>query len=350
MEKGHERLRVDGRLLGRSPPAEGGGEAAAVRLPVSGQWEPEQVERGRVHVHQPDDGCAEPGAGGDAGAAREEGDRQRRLVDEEPVQRLPVVAQAFSVVGGHDEHGLVPEAEAREGGVEPAEELVRPGHLAVVGALGVPGGVGLGRLVGVVGIVEVQPEEEPPRRPQRRLRLLEPGHGLGRRAVAPLLDGVQELSFPAAPCELVGVDVEAAVQAGRGIEHGRGDEGGGGEAGALQDLGEERHRRNHRGRDVVADPRRRGQAPGEDRDVRGPGQGHVGRSLLGHGPVAGEAVHVGRGHAAVAVGSHPVGPKGVDRDQHEMARCRRRAWRGATARGQHAHARGQRDGHREDAA
>ena len=97
---------------------------------------PEQVEHGREDVHQPHRRVRARVPGTDPRPAHEEGDAQGRLVGEEAVQGLPVLAQALAVVGGHEEQRVVPQAESVERVVEPAHQLVGEGHLAVVGAPG----------------------------------------------------------------------------------------------------------------------------------------------------------------------------------------------------------------------
>ncbi len=71
-----------------------------------------------------------------------------------------MIAQAFAVVGGDQERRIVLQTEARQRLLEPPDLLVGEGHLAVVETAREAPGPGLGRLVGVVRIVEVQPEED----------------------------------------------------------------------------------------------------------------------------------------------------------------------------------------------
>ena len=195
---------------------------------------------------------------GIARPAEEQRHAQCRLVDEEAVTALAVLAEAFAVVGGHDEKRLALQTLALEGGVEAAHQLVGPGHLAVVEAAGVAGGIGLGRRVGVVGVVEVQPEEEA----LLAWHLLEPSQGLAQRLVAALLDRVQEPGVVGIGLELVGVEVEAAVEPRLPREDDRRHEPRGPEARLLQRRGEGRDLRHERRRHVVADAvLRRGGGP-----------------------------------------------------------------------------------------
>src|SRR3989304_1827353 len=72
--------------------------------------------------------------------------------------RMAAAREACSRAGADDERRVVSQPERTEGVLEAAEELVGPGHLCVVGTARVARRVGLGRLVGVVRLVEVEPE------------------------------------------------------------------------------------------------------------------------------------------------------------------------------------------------
>ena len=81
------------------------------------------------------------------------------------------------------------------------------------------------------------------------------------------IQGLQEQVRQVAVVMMTGqATVETAVQAGLRGQHDRGDEARGREAGPLEDLGQQRHVRHHRGRDVV-DPSR----PDVRADMRGEG-------------------------------------------------------------------------------
>ena len=127
---------------------------------------------------------------------------------------LVVLSEPFAMVRGHDEEGVLSQAEALQGPVEPPDQLVGPRHFAVVRASGVPGGIRLRRLVRIVGIVEVDPGEY-----AAVVLGLEPRHRLPHRLVAALLDRVQEAGIVRAGVEMVGVGVEAALEARLGRDH-----------------------------------------------------------------------------------------------------------------------------------
>ena len=160
------------------------------------------------------------------------------FVDEEPVHRLAVLVEPFAVVGGHDEQRVVAPPCLGEHRVEPAHQIVGPGHLAVVEPAGVARRVRFRRLVRIVRIVEVNPREAP-----LRSGLAEPRRGFGHRRVAALLDRIEEPRVVVANLEPVGVGVEPAAESGLLRQHDRGHEGAGSEPALLQDLGEQGHAR-----------------------------------------------------------------------------------------------------------
>ena len=117
---------------------------------------------------------------------------ERRLVGEEAVRQLAVLAERLAVVGGHD-HQRRRLAAAEERREERREEGVRGRHLAQIGIGLEAGGEGLRRRVGGVRVVEVHPEEARlagVRRP--------PGERRGHHLVARPL-GDHELAWASSP-------------------------------------------------------------------------------------------------------------------------------------------------------
>jgi hypothetical protein len=74
---------------------------------------------------------------------------------------LAVLPESLTVIRGHDEQGVVPNTGFGECGVESSYQLIRPGNLTVVGSTAISGGVGLGRIIGIVRVIKVQPKEGP---------------------------------------------------------------------------------------------------------------------------------------------------------------------------------------------
>jgi hypothetical protein len=261
------------------------------------------------------------------------------------VEGLAVLAQALAVVGRDHEQGLFAQAQPAQGLVEATDQLVRKGHLAVVEPARIAGGIRLRRLVGIVGIVEVQPQEGARRGRPLASDRLEPGHRGPGGDVTLLLERAQELGLAGPAFEARVVDLEAAVEPGGRIEHDRRNEGPGPEPRALQDFGEQRGLRDHGRRHVVAHAGLVGQAAGEKADVGGPGQGDVRGGLHGEGTVARDRVEVRGRDLVVAVDPEPVGTEGVDGHEHEVARADDRPRRRCAAtRGEEECSRQQRAG------
>ena len=157
------------------------------------------------------------------------------------MRALLVFAERFAVVGGDDDQGVGQQAAPAEFVEGVAEPRVRKCNLTRVAVVGKAGLERLGRVVGVVGIVEVHPGE-----PRLACRLAGSGRGrpIRRRLGDPLHRRRQHhvgrtfhLRQLGArwPCAVaVVVDVEAGVQAEAGVQDERGDERTGAIAGTLQ--------------------------------------------------------------------------------------------------------------------
>ena len=94
------------------------------------------------------------------GGPDDQGGVNRRVVHEEAVERLAVVAEPLAVIAGEDDQRVVEEAALVEGTPEVADERVGVGHLAVVRPSRITRLERLLRRVRLVGVVEVEPEEE----------------------------------------------------------------------------------------------------------------------------------------------------------------------------------------------
>ena len=92
------------------------------------------------------------------------------------MRRLPMLAEGFAVVRGDADERLGEASGFPEGPEEPPDPLVGARDLPLVRAAREAGVPGRGRLVGVVGVEEVDPEEEPS--PGREA--CEPGQGPAR--------------------------------------------------------------------------------------------------------------------------------------------------------------------------
>ncbi len=82
------------------------------------------------------------------------------VVDEEAVEALAMLAESFSMVGCENQQRGVEEIALLESGTKLADQEIGVGDLTFVGAVRVLRPIGLDRFVGVVSVVEVQPEKQ----------------------------------------------------------------------------------------------------------------------------------------------------------------------------------------------
>src|SRR3954447_17762655 len=156
------------------------------------------------------------------------------VIEKDAVSLLLMLSQSLAVVSGDDDNGVVIPSVLLEIGNEVPEHGVRVGDLAVVQAVFVLVVERSRRLVGIMRIVEMHPDEVRP----------------GGMSVQPLLSMLGDLGSPAlyaSPSFLslrvlgkVVVEVESAIKAGRqaiAIEDNGADKGGGVVPLALQQLG-----------------------------------------------------------------------------------------------------------------
>ena len=229
-------------------------------------------------------------------------DPQGRLVDEDSVGLLSVIAEPLPVVGGHDDSGLIERGpQARQ---EPAQLVIDVGNLPVVGVeVGKRGRRGVVR----VGVVEVDELKEG----SRGVALLQLGQG-----------GVHHLA--GAPFRLVPrpegvvVPVEAAIEAVGRVEGEGPDDRHRLVALAAERLGQGRDVVGESEQAVGADSVLRRIEAGEHRGVGGCGEGDRGVRLKEDRTLRGESIQGGGPRRLMAVGSHAIGPQGVDRDQQDV--------------------------------
>ena len=212
---------------------------------------------------------------------------------------------------------------------EPAHLRVHVRDLAVVGRLREPGAERLRRVVGIVRVVEVDPQEERSRRPFRQ-----PGQRAGHDLAAASLHRRVAVFLTALDLEARVVRVEPAVEAGgeaaARVQDQRAYEGGGAVALRTQQVGEPRHVGGQRHAEVVHAMELRIGAD-EDGSVRDRGDGGLGERLLEHRAIAREGVERGREPARRAEEAHAVGPGRVEGDEHDVRLLRRRGGKGGEA-------------------
>jgi hypothetical protein len=239
----------------------------------------------------------------------------RRLIDQHAVRQLAVVAEAFSMIGEHDDIDVLVAAGRAKRVEDAADLLVGEGDLAVVRTAGKTTAEGFRRIVRGVRIVEMQPREERPR------RALKPanrgvGHFVGAslsalfartRFVKLLVEGVEALREPECRGDRI-----------------RADEGGGAVAKLLQATGRGRIPRSEREDDVAADAVGRRISTGEDRRVRRSGQRNRGLRAREARAARGERIERRRLGPGGAVHADVIRPQRVDGDEKKVALRRAR--------------------------
>src|SRR5271168_222323 len=150
----------------------------------------------------------------------------RLVVEKNAVRIFAMLSEGFAVVGHDGDDGVVVES----AGAQLPEELpycrIDVCDLAVVESVGVPGFIGLRRIVGMVGIVKMHPDKK------WSLGMSgQPGKRVGRDIGASALSGGVAIFAGMARGETGIVSVESAIEAGGefcgGIEDDCADEGGG---------------------------------------------------------------------------------------------------------------------------
>ena len=214
----------------------------AAALHVGGHRDVERVQHGRRHVHEAH-APGHPSARRHARAAHDERHVHRAVVQQVGVRQLVVLAHALAVVGRQHDQRAVVEAVALQPVEQRAEALVGVGDLAVVRPVREELVVGHRRVVRLVRVVVVDPQEE-------RLALLRLVQPLEDRLVdargAPLLEGERVALRRAGRRERavvrgrqpVVVEVEALVETVARDQGEAADGRPGAVALRLQDLGE----------------------------------------------------------------------------------------------------------------
>ena len=225
---------------------------------------------------------------------------------------LAVVAETLAVVGEQDDQGVVVEAARAEGIEQAAHDLVGVGDLAVVGLVA---SEPCGRRIRRVRFVQVEEQKEA--RVGARARV-EPALGRLHRV------GAVALHLNARPIgrsrrQAVVIGIEAAREADLPAEHVGRDHGGRPVAERSQQIRQQGLLRADRETQVVAHAVLDRQQAGEHRDVGGQRLRRVRVGALEEHRVRDEPVDGRRLHPRVPIGGQPIGPQGVDGDEHDRS-------------------------------
>ena len=247
---------------------------------------------------------------------------------------LPVLAEGLSGIAHHRHQRAGGQLLPLEIGEELAHQRIGGGHLALVGVGGKGGAERLGRLVGGVGFVDVDPGKE-----GAGVAGGEPGEGaLHHLATGPL--GLQT-RLGASGSNLVVVAIEAVGEPKAPVEHEGGHEGSRAVTAAAEMVSEGGGGGGERRGPVEADPVAGWEEPGQDRGVGGEGEGGGRPRCREPGSFSGQAVQIGGGGGWAPVRTEAIGTTGVDGDQEQVSPHRRRGWRVPRATRQQEHDEGE---------
>ena len=130
---------------------------------------------------------------------------ERRVIDEEAVRFLAVFPQSFAVVACERDYRMVEEAPLLQERQQAPDLRVRERNLAVVEVSAIAAGVGFGRGVRKMGIVEVYPQKKRPG------SLLEPAQRLIHHQVTAPLSEVEVGFVEPAEVEVVKVRFKSLI-------------------------------------------------------------------------------------------------------------------------------------------
>ena len=237
---------------------------------------------------------------------------------------LAVVTEALAVVGGDRDQGPIQKAELGELVQDGAHRLVGESDLAIVRIAGKEVAEGGRRLIGLVGVVKMEPDEE------------RGGGALTRVAVQPAEESERGTVSPALRFEPrarrgrllhpIIVGVEAESEAEPAVENERADESRGAIAPLVEDGGQGREALCQVEVAVVPNAMLEGIESGQDGGVRRQGDGGGGHGALEAHALGGQAVEARRPGAAVSVAPEAVRARRVEGDEkHVQAGGRGRA-------------------------
>ena len=277
-----------------------------------------QIDRTHGRVNAP--------ALSEAGGRR---DRERhvqdRVVHEEPMRALGVLAETLPVIADDRDNRLLEQASSLEESDQSPDLRIDERDFARVRPAREPRAVRLRRVVRRVRVVEMHPREE-----ARRGRRVEPR----KRAIGDLvrrpLDARRGLPLRLVEIEVVDIRVEPLRNAPPAIQDIGADEPAGPKPCRREPLGERRLTRVELEPAVVADAVLRRVLRREQRRVRRQRERHGGHRLLEDHTARGDAIEVRRLAVLRAVGAEAVGARRVERDQQQVEVARARARRRRT--------------------
>jgi hypothetical protein len=270
-----------------------------------------EVEQGRCYVSRGDRVARPPLVA--PGGAHDERHVHRRVVDEEGMRLLRMVAEALAVIGGEHDDRAIHQSFAGQETAQAADDGVGVGNLANVSAPLIARLEGLGRIVGGMGIVEVNPREE-----RLVLLLVQPGQGIGHHLVAGFLNGAEGECLVLRQVEGVRIRFKPLTDAPLGGENPGRDESSGFVARFLESLGEGFFLWSEEVATVVAHSVSAGQSARHQGGVGRQREGHRGGHALEDQALVREGVDVRRFDLAESVGGKAIRAQRVEGDEDDV--------------------------------
>jgi len=235
------------------------------------------------------------------------------VVDKESMFVLAVFPERFAMVAEHHDGAAIIEARGFEPGDESAQFVIGISDLAVVRMSFVLGAEGLGRIIGAVGIVEMEPEE----------------NGLGPMVLEPLDGAINALTGAAVHqsgvfCgegfggKSVVIEIETAGETPGAIKDESADHGAGRVAMLPEGLrhGAEVGIERLSGEILHTVLERIG--AGKNDGVRWPGERYLGDGAIEPDAIEGQGVQGGRGGGRFAVAADVIGANCINGDQYDI--------------------------------
>ena len=236
------------------------------------------------------------------------------------MRRFAVFTQALAVIAQGNDQGARGDPQLVEAPEQAADLLVHVGNFTVVETLRVLVLIRFGRVVGLVGIVVMRPEEELP-----LAILFQPIEGaIGDHAGAPLRENAREFPFLLFGAHVVVISIKPMGKAKVLRHHARAHKGSGGKACGLHKRSEGGMRFAEDKAAHVAQLVNHGVGAGHDAGVRRQGEGNLRGGVGESNPTRGQRIQVRRLGAARAVATQVVGARGVESDQQDACVARSR--------------------------
>ena len=229
-----------------------------------------------------------------------------------------MLSQAFAVISAEHDYCVLIDSFFFQKSHEAPDLFIGERDLTVVGLCRIFPGIGLGRMIGSVRVVEVHPQEKLPLRILRPLVFFEPVQRRIGDKVARALHLVEIRFVQAIEVEVVVVKIESLIQSKARIQDCGGDHRSRLIPGLFEDGSERGLKRAKLVAAEIMHPTEHGIGSGQNRGVRGQGYGNDCEGAVETRSVGSEGVDVGRLDLFVSVAADMVGAQRVDRNEDDI--------------------------------